>query len=220
MLRLATIFTSSSAAALTSGSARVTFAGVMVAHWVIVVHNAAALLVQAGKHVGHVVREEALVVEHGGQHLCHGAGGHGLVVLVPVHLHPRAQHLSHGEHVTPAARAAEDRPFRELERLLLVAGVDAVARAESGVGGHHYEVVAGDGYHRAAIVGVWVEVALVRPGGGHLPTARLHRLQRHLAVEVGNRQCKAWADIWRWGRETDSVRHGLTSGGGDGKQTV
>ena len=57
------------------------------------VQTALALRVEAPQDVGDVVGEEPLVVEHGGHHLRHGRGGHGLVVKVAVALHPHLSNL-------------------------------------------------------------------------------------------------------------------------------
>ncbi|KAI8419697.1 hypothetical protein MSG28_008385 [Choristoneura fumiferana] len=136
-----------------------------VADGVVAVDASAAVGVQAGQHVGHVVRKEALVVEHGGEHLRDGGRTHRLVVLLLVHLQARAQQPRQRQRVAPATRGAQHRARRQLEQLLLLARVDREARAEPRVGADHRVVLAGDGHDAAAVVRVRLEAVLL--GAGH-----------------------------------------------------
>ena len=98
-----------------------------VTNRVVAVEIALALVIQPAQDVGDVVGEESLVVEHGAHHLGHGRGGHGLVVVVAVALHPHLGHLAECEDVTPTSSGAQYGLVRETMQLRLFPRQNGVA---------------------------------------------------------------------------------------------
>ena len=84
-----------------------------VSNWIIGVQTSASLFIQTSQDVGDVVGEEPLVVQHGGRHLSHGWGRHGLVVEMTVALHSHLRNL-HKEKVMFAKDIRLESPCRRL----------------------------------------------------------------------------------------------------------
>lgn len=122
----------------------------VVANRIVRVDNAAALLVQAGQNVGHIVREESAVVHQNGQHLGDGVRCHGLVVRVLVALHLRLDQGRHRQCVAPATGRAEHRRAGQIEQFALITCVDGIAGAQARIAGDNNERVAGNGNDRSA----------------------------------------------------------------------
>merc|ERR1719188_388441 len=74
-----------------------------VTNRIVGVQTSPSLIIQTPQDVGDVVGEEPLVVQHGGRHLGHGWGRHGLVVEVTVTLHSHLRDLAECQNVTPAS---------------------------------------------------------------------------------------------------------------------
>lgn len=144
------------------GASRAALLALVASDGVVAVDSAVALLVDAGEDGVGVVREEALLVQDGGQALGAGLDRHGLAVAVAVDLADGVEALLEGLTVSGEADHREHqgrvrvvgRRAANLEHLGVEAGVDAVTRRHSRVAGHDGKVVARDGEGGAAVVGV------------------------------------------------------------------
>ena len=79
------------------------------------------------EYVADVVGEESLSIEHGGDHLSEGPGGHGLAMSEQVHLLTGVQESAEGEDVTPTARRAQHGRLCQRKQFGLLAGQDRVS---------------------------------------------------------------------------------------------
>ncbi len=110
----------------------------------------------------HVVREEALLVQHDAQSLCGGVDGHWFAVLVSVQLDDGVEAVAKRVAVCGETDDGEEEGSiglrlvcaADLEDFWGVAGVDGITRGGTGVAGEDGEVGAGDGEGGTTIVSV------------------------------------------------------------------
>lgn len=107
--------------------------------------DVALALVDAGEDVGHVVREEAAAVHHGGHQLGHGVEA-DLTVLVRVRVLLDAGLQDAGQRVgvAPVAARSQNDLRRQSAELRVLASEDVVSGTQSRISSDDCEVVASD----------------------------------------------------------------------------
>ena len=135
---------------------------------VVGVQRTLAVLVQTTQDCVYVVREESLVVENVAETLGAGGDGHGLAVLVLVHLDDGVEVLLQRVAVGSETDYGQHYPCTlvvgtfatNLEELGLVSCIDVVAGCGSSVAGEDGEVSTRDAECGTTVVGVTVSISL------------------------------------------------------------
>jgi len=139
---------------------------------IVAVHGTLPLRIYPGQDVERVVREEALHVQGVPEHLCHGGGGHGLAMVVVVHLHLDVEDAPELIDVCLAPRAAQNAFVGEGMELRYRPAEYGISRRQTCVGGHDGVVGTGDGEGGTAVELVRAESPLVRRLGDAVVDAR------------------------------------------------